>query len=119
MKIKSVLIVGGGSSGWMAAALLSKYNLDVSVVESKSVPTVGVGESTILGFNHFLRALGLEDKDWMKACNATYKNSIRFVDFYKKGHSFDYPFDKLLTEEGLKGYSYRQIMRDTKGLKIN
>ncbi len=50
MKIKSVLIVGGGSSGWMAAALLSKYNLDVSIVESKSVPTVGAGESTILGF---------------------------------------------------------------------
>ena len=105
MKIKSVLIVGGGSSGWMAAALLSKYNLDVSVVESKSVPTVGVGESTILGFNHFLRALGLEDKDWMKACNASYKNSIRFTDFYKKGHSFDYPFDKPLTEEGLGQWS--------------
>ena len=105
MKIKSVLVVGGGSSGWMAAALLSKYNLDVSVVESKSVPTVGVGESTILGFNHFLGAIGLEDNDWMKACNASYKNSIRFTDFYKKGHSFDYPFDKPLTEEGLGQWS--------------
>ena len=105
MKIKNVLVVGGGSSGWMAAALLSKYNLNVSVVESKSVPTIGVGESTILGFNHFLRAIGLEDKDWMKACNAAYKNSIRFTDFYKKGHSFDYPFDKPLTEEGLGQWS--------------
>ena len=105
MKIKNVLVVGGGSSGWMAAALLSKYNLNVSVVESKSVPTIGVGESTILGFNNFLQAIGLEDKDWMKACNATYKNSIRFVDFYKKGHSFDYPFDKLLTEQGLGQWS--------------
>ena len=105
MNIKNVLVVGGGSSGWMAAALLSKYNLNVSVVESKSVPTIGVGESTILGFNNFLKAIGLEDNDWMKACNATYKNSIRFTDFYKKGHSFDYPFDKLLTEQGLGQWS--------------
>jgi len=101
MKIKSVLIVGGGTSGWMTAASLSMHGLDVSLVESKSVPTVGVGESTILGFNRFLQSIRLKDQEWMKACNATYKNSIRFTDFYKKGTSFDYPFDKHLTEEGI------------------
>ena len=101
MKIKSVLIVGGGTSGWMTAASLSMHGLDVSLVESKSVPTIGVGESTILGFNRFLQSIRLKDQEWMKACNATYKNSIRFTDFYKKGTSFDYPFDKHLTEEGI------------------
>ena len=98
MKIKSVLIVGGGTSGWMTAAALSQYNLDISLVESKSVPTVGVGESTILGFNTFLKNIGLKDEDWMRKCNATYKNSIRFTDFYDKGTVFEYPFDKKITD---------------------
>ena len=105
MKIESVLIVGGGTSGWMTAAALSQYNLDISLVESKSVPTVGVGESTILGFNRFLRNIGLKDEDWMRKCNATYKNSIRFTDFSDKGTVFEYPFDKPLTEEGLGQWS--------------
>jgi tryptophan halogenase len=105
MKINSVVIVGGGTSGWMTAAALSKYNLNVSLVESKSVPTVGVGESTVLLINNFLKMVGLKDEDWMKACNATYKSSIRFTDFYKKGTVFEYPFDRPLTEEGLGKWS--------------
>ena len=112
MKIKSVLIVGGGSSGWMAAASLSMHGLDVSLVESKSVPTIGVGESTILGFNRFLQSVGLKDEDWMRKCNATYKNSIRFTDFYKKGTTFDYPFDQHLTEEGITEWALMSAKYD-------
>jgi len=94
MKIKSVLIVGGGTSGWMAACMFAKQhpNIKVSLVESENIDTVGVGESTIILFNAFLAAMGMEDKDWMPACHATYKNNIRFNDFKEKGHSFDYPF---------------------------
>jgi hypothetical protein len=94
MKIKSVCIVGGGSSGWMTAAALTKLCpwLDVTLVESK-LPTVGVGESTLGHINYFLRLLDLKDEDWMPQCNATYKNSIRFTNFAKKdGSSFEYPF---------------------------
>jgi len=112
MKIKSILIVGGGTSGWMAAASLSHNGFDVSLVESKSVPTVGVGESTILGFNRFLQSIGLKDQDWMRKCNATYKNSIRFTDFYKKGTSFDYPFDQHLTEEGITEWALMSAKYD-------
>ena len=79
MKINSVVIVGGGTSGWMTAAALSKYNLNVSLVESKSVPTVGVGESTVLLINNFLKMVGLKDEDWMKACNATYKSCLLYT----------------------------------------
>ena len=96
MKIKSVIVVGGGSSGWMSASALSKglgKNLKVTVIESGKSSPVGVGESTIIPFNRFLQYIGLEDHQWMKHCNATYKTSIRFTDFVDKGSgSFEYPF---------------------------
>lgn len=97
MKINSILIVGGGSSGWMTAAGLAKRfadvkDLKISLVESKTIPTIGVGESTIASINTFLNVLGLEDEDWMPECEATYKNSIRFTDFRDNDTVFEYPF---------------------------
>jgi tryptophan halogenase len=97
MKIKSITIVGGGSAGWMAAAGLIKQipNLDITLIESKDIGIIGVGESTLAGINIFLDALGLEDHEWMPHCNATYKTSIKFTDFRKRGdepEAFHYPF---------------------------
>jgi len=95
MKIESVVIVGGGSSGWMTAAALSKLCpfLEIALVESPNVKTVGVGESTLGHINRFLDLLDIKDEDWMKACNATYKNSIRFTNFRENdGSHFEYPF---------------------------
>lgn len=96
MKINSICIVGGGSSGWMTAAALSKKldNVKITLVESKNIRTVGVGESTLGHINRFMVALGLEDKDWMPACNATYKVSIQFTDWKKEGTRYQYPFGK-------------------------
>lgn len=90
MKINNVIIVGGGSSGWMTAALLSKTvpNIKITLIESKNVPIIGVGESTLNGFNRFVSLLGVHEKDWMPRCNAIYKTSIRFTDFYEKGFSY-------------------------------
>lgn len=99
MKYKTVTIVGGGSSGWMTAAALSKLcpHLDITLVESPFVGPVGVGESTLGHINKFLRLLDLKDEDWMAACNATYKNSIRFTNFREKdGTFFEYPFSNGL-----------------------
>lgn len=95
MKVKTVTIVGGGSSGWMTAAALSKLcpHLKITLVESPRIGTVGVGESTLGHINKFLSMLGLKDEDWMPVCNATYKNSIRFTNFRDNdGTSFEYPF---------------------------
>ena len=88
MKINSICIVGGGSSGWMMALALNKKlpNLDVTLIESPDVKPIGVGESTIpYTANFFVDVLGLKEKEWMPRCNATYKASIKFNDFYKKG----------------------------------
>lgn len=96
--IKSILIVGGGSSGWMTAAAITKVlpNVKLTLIESPNIPTIGVGESTIGHINQFFALLDLKDEDWMKHCNATYKTSIKFIDFREnpteKPHEFHYPF---------------------------
>ena len=95
MKVESICIVGGGSSGWMTAALLSKEHPDIEMclIESPTIKPIGVGESTLAHFNRYLNRLGLKDEDWMRQCNATYKASIRFKNFREnKGEAFQYPF---------------------------
>ena len=93
MQVNNVVVVGGGSSGWMTAAALLKLCpwISVVLVESKNI-TIGVGESTIGQFNKYLRALGLKDEEWMPKDETTYKNSIQFTDFREKGSTFQYPF---------------------------
>lgn len=111
--IKKILIVGGGSSGWMTAAYLSKTlpSLDITLIESKKIGTIGVGESTLGHINRFLDTLGLKDEDWMAFCNATYKTSIKFTDFKEPGSYFHYPFgtyDLEHTHNGLMDwFSYQ------------
>lgn len=104
--IKSITIVGGGTSGWMTASLLiNKFpDKQIVLVESEDIPTVGVGESTLGGINYFFYTLGLKDEDWMKECNASYKMSIKFTDFYDKdAGGFHYPFGQPYLEETLWG----------------
>ena len=104
MKVQNVVIVGGGSAGWMTCAALLKLCpwLNVVLIESDK-PTVGVGESTLGHINKYMKALGLEDKDWMPACNATYKNSIQFTNFREKGTVFQYPFGKYDYNDTIEG----------------
>ena len=93
--INKIVIIGGGSAGWMTAATLIQRldNREVVLIEDPNTPTVGVGESTLGFINDWLRLLGIKDTDFMKACDATYKMSISFTDFYKKGAgTFHYPF---------------------------
>lgn len=93
-QVKRIIIVGGGSAGWMSAAMLSQEfpDKEIALIESPDIPIIGVGESTLGTINQFLGVLGLEDKDWMEYCKATYKLSIKFTDFYAKGEEFFYPF---------------------------
>ena len=94
MKLKNIIIVGGGSAGFMTAATLLNQlpNSKITLIESPHVKTVGVGESTITGIKHWTKLLGIDDKDFLKATDGTYKLSIKFTDFYKKGEAFHYPF---------------------------
>ena len=90
-----IVIVGGGTAGWMTASTLVKAypDWDISLYEDSKTPSVGVGESTTQYFRLWTHYLGLKDDEWMSACNATYKCSVRFHDFHQKGDdSWQYPF---------------------------
>jgi len=92
--IKRIIIVGGGSAGWMSAAFLSKQhpNLEIALVESPDIPVIGVGESTLGTINSFLHLLGITDEEFMPYVQGTYKLGIQFSDFYKKDDVYYYPF---------------------------
>ena len=94
MKIKNIVIVGGGSAGWMSAAALAYKcpDINLTLVESPKIGNVGVGESTLGHINNYMNLLDLKDEEWMKECSATYKTSIQFTDFKEKGYTFQYPF---------------------------
>ena len=97
MKIQDIVIVGGGSAGWMTAATLVRAfpEKNVTLIESPDTPTVGVGESTLGGIRQWSRWIGidLDQKLFFKDTDASLKLSIKFTDFYKKNSgSFHYPF---------------------------
>lgn len=93
-KIQNIIIVGGGTSGWMTASSLIKNfpNKNITLISSEEIGTIGVGESTIGSMNTYLDSLGIPDEDWMKCCNATYKTSINFTNFCGDGKTVKYPF---------------------------
>ena len=103
MKINKIVIVGGGSAGWMTAATLVKSfpDKEICLVESPDVPTVGVGESTIGGIRTWCRWIGIDDRPdlFFKSTDASLKLSIKFTDFHKKnGGAFHYPFGKAMLD---------------------
>jgi flavin-dependent dehydrogenase len=95
LNVNSIMIVGGGSAGWMSAAFLKRTfpDMDITIIESPDHPTVGVGESTFVSFAQFRDYLGIKDEEFMPHCDASYKMSIKFNDFYDvDSGGFHYPF---------------------------
>jgi len=113
--VDNIVIVGGGSSGWITAAMLVKQfpQKKITVIESPDVPTVGVGESTLGQFKTLCLFLELDEYEFMRKTDASYKMSIQFTDFYEKDSgSFHYPFGtpfEKSTIRGMNDWLYKKI----------
>ena len=91
----NVIIVGGGTAGWMTAAAIAKLlptRASVHLVESEAIGIVGVGEATLPHIRAFNERLGIDEAEFMARTRATFKLGIEFVGWGKEGDSYIHPF---------------------------
>src|SRR5690606_42117577 len=96
--IKKVVIAGGGTAGWVAAMALSKHFgtlLDITLVESEEIGTVGVGESTVPPIVAFHNLLGIDEREFMRECAATFKVAIWCEYWGRLGRWYLHPFGRF------------------------
>jgi tryptophan halogenase len=103
MTLKKIAVIGGGSSGWMAAAYLNaalnrngQTVAEIILVESPDVPRIGVGEATVPSINHILSVIGINERDFLKRVDGTFKQAIKYVNWLQNDDSSYYhPFNRF------------------------
>jgi tryptophan halogenase len=108
-KINNIVIVGGGSAGWMTAAMLSKQldsNVNITLIESDTIGTIGVGEATIPPIKVFNKMLGINENDFLKHCNGSIKLGISFENWTEKSHQYFHPFGRFAVDFDYMPFSY-------------
>jgi len=94
--LSKIVIVGGGTAGWMAASMLShhfKRELSqIQLIESDEIGTIAVGESTVPPFVNLMQRLGIDERNFIRATEATYKLGIQFVGWHQRNKKYFHPF---------------------------
>lgn len=115
--VHRILIVGGGTAGWMTAALLAHgwaaRGVDVTLLESAAIGIIGVGEGSTPKMRRFFDKLGVTEADWMPHCNASYKCGIRFPDWStRKGYrSYYHPFFSTADDSTIRAFFQNATLR--------
>ena len=117
--IKKIVVLGGGTSGWVAASILAnqfrREVLEVELVESEDIGTIGVGESTIPPFVGLINNLGIDEKDFIKKTHASFKLGISFPDWTNVGESYFHPFGNIGVRFGVHEFYQAWLKAKAKG----
>lgn len=110
MTIKKIAIIGGGTSGWLAAnhlgqVLKGRPGLSISVIESPDIPIIGVGEGTVPSIRKSLQSFGISESEFIRTCDVTFKQSIKFVNWldqtrHGKHNFYHHLFDIINLHQG-------------------
>ncbi|HZX25639.1 MAG TPA: tryptophan 7-halogenase, partial [Telluria sp.] len=107
--IRKIVIVGGGSAGWMAAAALSRAlgaDCAIDLIESEQIGTVGVGEASIPQLAQFNAFLGIDEDDFLRQTHGTFKLGVEFVDWDQPGQSYFHSFGTIGQARGMLGFHH-------------
>ncbi|MDN3637875.1 tryptophan 7-halogenase [Simiduia curdlanivorans] len=109
--ISHIIILGGGTAGWMTAAAFSQFLIPlgykVTLIESDAIGTVGVGEATLPHLRFFNQTLGIDENEFMRTTHATYKIGIEFSNWGKQGDAYIHPFGDY--GQALDGVEFHQL----------
>jgi tryptophan halogenase len=117
--VRRVVIAGGGTAGWMTAAALSRTLgkvLDIKLIESDEIGTVGVGEATIPTLVHFHRLLDINEQEFMAATQATFKLGISFESWRARGEDYIHSFGMTGDDHWTAGFQHFWLKGRERGL---